>query len=380
MVSIACALLCFGAGAVRSENGPRITGAAETVFDWTQHACARWDIPDAPARAWRDGQGAVNLVAGSEESRASRGPTLERLRRDCEVVHRGSKSADPAAFDDRSWLAAIVAVPGRPLEALAHVEYHGHAHPGRCTGAYSECWSNAIVALISADEGRSFEHAEPALVAALPYRYDGGAGRRIGYFNPSNVLEHDGHLYVFVFAERYGAQRRGACLLRRPLDGTAQDWRAWDGRAFTVRFADPYAEHISNPERHVCAPVPGLRSTVSSVLEHLPSGRFVAVTPTTGIKPDGQEASGIDWTTSNDLVHWSPPRLLLEVPLLWRRDCKAAAAFAYPSLIDPDSRSRTFDSTDSALWLYLTQMPLNGDCRIGPRRNLVRYPVSWPRG
>jgi hypothetical protein len=356
---------------------PRITGDAETVFDWERARCGRWDIPDAPARAWRMPDGGVALLAGSENTRASRGSDLESLERDCAVLHSGAGADDPAAFDDKAWIASLHA-GGTRLEALAHAEYHGHLRPDRCAGDYMACWSNAIVALESED-GRTFRRPDGrAVVATLPYRYDGDAAGRIGYFNPSNILQVGPDIYVFVFAEAYRAQARGPCLLRRPIDGRPADWRGWDGSRFSVAFVDPYQQRVNNPVGHVCAPIPGLDSTISSVVRHAGSGRFLAVTPAERRDANGRVRGGIWWTASDNLRDWTEPKLLLEVPLLWSRDCDRPAAFAYPSLIDAESTSRNFDTVDSSFWLYLVEMPLDEACRVGPRRNLIRLPVSWP--
>jgi hypothetical protein len=361
---------------VSAQPDPAVMGPPAAAFDWTRDRCARWDIPDTPARAWRLPTGEVSLVAGSEVSRASRGTDLDLLARDCAILHQGARSDDPGAFDDRSWIAATH-VQGTRVEALAHVEFHGHLRPWLCRAGYAECWSNAIVALESSDGGRRFERMTPAIVAALPYRYDGKAGRRVGYFNPSNILRFDGQLHVFVFAERWRAQRRGVCLLRRPLEGGAGDWRAWDGSGFGVRFADPYRQAVLDPGRHVCAPLAGLTSTLSSVVRHERTGRFLAVTPAELPAPDGTLRRGIWWTVSDDLLRWSRPELLHEVPLLWRRDCTRPAAFAYPSLLDDDSASENFETVDDHFWLYLVEMPLDEACRVGPHRDLIRMPVSW---
>lgn len=362
------AMLAAAAGAASAE--PRVVGPAETAIDMPGDGCGRWDIPDTPARAWREA-GGVALLAGSEASRVSRGPDLGRLVRDCGVVHRGAGDDDPGAYDDRAWVHSTWA-DGARVTALAHVEYHGHLRPGRCAaGAYLPCWRNAIVELRSEDGGRSFRRV--GLVAALPYRYAGEAGERSGYFNPSNILARDGYLYAFVMAEATGAQRRGPCLIRRPLAGGPGDWRAWDGAGFGGRFADPYREDVPDPARHVCAPVAGLRSTVSGVVA-APGRGFLAVTAMTGA--DG--VSGVYWARSDDLVTWSPPALLWAAPLMWRRDCAAPAAFAYPSLIDADSPSPNFETVDGRFWLYVVRMPLGPDCGVGPERDLMRMPVSWP--
>ena len=56
-----------------------------------------------------DEDGNVRLVAGSEQSRASVGPSLGQLTRDCAVLYRGAEADDPAAYDDRVWLHATYA-------------------------------------------------------------------------------------------------------------------------------------------------------------------------------------------------------------------------------------------------------------------------------
>jgi hypothetical protein len=50
--------------------------------------------------------------------------------------------------------------------------------------------------------------------------------------------------------------------MRRPVGGTAQDWRAWDGQDFRLAFVDPYGAPPDNPARHVCAPVRGITTTI----------------------------------------------------------------------------------------------------------------------
>ena len=362
-------LLPWAAGA-----GPRVVGAPETVFDWSSAACADWDIPDTPARAWRSADGMVHLLAGAEESRASVGPDLDEVEHDCTVLHRGAHSDDPGAYDDRAWIHATYA-EGDRVTALAHVEFHGHRRPGLCASRdRGDCWRNAIVELRSDDGGRTFRRV--GLVAALPYRYAGEGAGRSGYFNPSNIIRRGDYLHAFVMAERTGAQRRGPCLLRRPLGGGPGDWRGWDGGGFTVRFADPYREDLADPARHVCAPVEGIGSTLSSVVER--AGTYLAVTAATRARPDAAERSGIYWTISRDLVHWSPPALLWAAPLLWRRGCAAPAAYAYPALLDGDSASASFETVDDGFWLYLVEMRLGPGCSVGRDRDLIRLPVSWP--
>ena len=362
--------------ALAEPQAPRVAGAEEVVFDWVHDRCATWDIPDAPARAWRDAEGRVHLLAGSDRSRAATGADLDHLTRDCAILHRGAQADDPAAWNDRTWIAAVHSRDGRHVIALGHMEYHGHRRPETCpSGDYAACWYNAVIELRSDDGGHSFARSGGGadVVAAPGKPYSGDAGRRQGYFNPSNILEHNGYLYAFVFAEAAGLQRRGPCLIRRPLQGGPGDWRAWGEGGFAIRFINPYAEPEADPADHVCRPIPGLRGTMSSVVRHRGTGTFLAVTPIESA--DG--TAGVFWTVSTDLVTWTPPRLLYRVPLLWRRDCEKPAAYAYPSLIDADSPSPSFDTVDDGFWLYLTRMPLEPDCSVSARRDLVRLPIAW---
>jgi hypothetical protein len=82
----------------------RVTGTEETVFDWSQNACEGADIPDAPARAFRDASGRVQLISSHYVNRRMIGPDLNHLTRDCHVIMRSTLNPDPAKFDDREWI------------------------------------------------------------------------------------------------------------------------------------------------------------------------------------------------------------------------------------------------------------------------------------
>ncbi|MFT3973996.1 MAG: hypothetical protein QM699_11265 [Amaricoccus sp.] len=367
--------LLAAAPAAPAAAAPRIAGAAETTFSWANDRCATWDIPDTPARAWRDASGATHLVAGSEASRASVGPDLDHLSRDCSVLYQAAGNPDPAAVDERGWIHSIFTADGVHVIALVHEEFHGRIGVTCESDSSGDCWRNSIVEISSDDGGRTFRRQGLALVAGPPYRYNDDADGRTGYFNPSNILEREGFLYVFVWATGDHAQRTGACLLRRPVNGDAADWRGWDGSGFTVRFVDPYREDVPDPAEHVCAPLDGVTSVISSVVAS-PDGGFVAVSPTTRAEEAGR-VSGIHWMQSPDLLKWSSPELLLPVPLLWRHGCDESQVYAYPALLDPDSPSPVYATVSRHLWLYLAEIRLV-DCRAGPERNLVRFPINLP--
>jgi hypothetical protein len=334
--------------------------------------CAANDIPDAPARAWRGADGRVRLIAGQHRNRVWSGPSLDALARDCRIVHEGRGDPDPAALDDRTWIAAIVTRDGRDIAALAHMEFQGHRHPGRCAlDRYRACWRNAIVALRSLDGGARFARASRgAVVADLPVAYSGLEGRPTGYFGPSNIVARDGFWWVWLFAEAWGPQVRGVCLLRAPAERWPPAWSAWDGRGFGARLDGSAGE----AEQRVCRPLPGLGSTLASVVTHRPTGQLIAVEAARRRDAAGVERTGIWYRTATEPTHWSPPRLLIELPLLFANHCEPVV-YAYPSLLDPASESRIFDSVGDRPWLYLTELA-SADCKPSMERRLVRLPLE----
>ncbi len=357
----------------------RLTSQApDPVFVWARDRCETWNIPDAPTRAFRTADGRVRLIAAHNRNRFMDGPDLGRLRLDCDVVFRGSGDDRPEAYDDKLWLSALWTEDGAVVHALVHAEFHGQHRPHACPAArYMACWRNQLIHAVSRDGARSFARDGLALVAGVPYRFDGAAGRRSGYFEPSNVFRFEGALHAFVWAEGYEAQRRGACLLRTTDIADPRAWRAWDGQHFSVAFVDAHRDPIDHPARHVCAPIRGLDGIVQSVVRHVPSGRYVALFATVrAAAPGGPRQSGVWYASSPDLVNWNTPRLLLEAPLMWALACPQTAAWAYPALIDRDSAARNFDEAGARAELYLTRFNLASDCRLGPDRDLVRFGVE----
>ena len=357
-----------------------VIGEQHVVFAWAEDRCAANDIPDAPARAFQDEAGAIRLFAAHWSNRPFAGPTLEAVRRDCEGAFHGGGNNDPGAFDDRIWLTSFWTTDGKVVHALGHAEYHGHLRPTVCSaGRYMACWWNAVVQLVSNDGGRTFRRVGGpgrGLVAALPYKYDQRQGRPAGYFSPSNIIRRDGYWYVFIFAESYGAQRRGACLLRSDNIEDPKSWRAWDGKGFTIAFVDPYVDTAFQPGHHVCVPVPGLSSTISSV-SRLPGadGYVVLIAATRRPTPEDETVAGIYYMTSADFIIWSKPKLLLAVPVMFAFSCDATSVYAYPSLLDQGSSSRNFESVGGEGFLYLTRIPIRG-CRLTMERDLVRYALT----
>ncbi len=369
--SAACLLSPVAGLAETAPPPPDLTLLPEerVLFDWQTERCERWDIPDTPLRAWRGEDGAVRLVAGSEATRASVGSSPMQVSRDCRTLLEGAQDPDPAARNDRWWIASTFVLEDGRVIALVHAEYHGHSHDGACASdVYLTCWRNAILAAESTDGGATFDVDTEVPVAALPYAYDRRQTGRTGYFSPSNIIEVDGYLYAFVFASPYRDQQRGVCLMRRSADRSDPTWRAWDGTDFAVQLSGR-----RDAPTALCQPLEGVRGNLTSVTRH--GDGFLAVSPMTAPDRDGATKSGFWALASTDLITWSAPVLVLERPLLWRSDCHAPYTYAYPAFLDPGSTDRNFATVSRTFWLTFVQMRLAPNCRAGPDRDLVARSV-----
>jgi hypothetical protein len=358
-----------------------IVGPQQTVFDWSRQACEDIDIPDAPARAFRDASGRVQLMASHYVSRRAIGPDLGHLTHRCDVVMDSDYDPLPQNYDDKSWIASTYTTDGRTIFALVHDEYQGNTHPGRCaSGDYFKCWYNVITFARSNDSGRTFRQpAGPAkLVAAIPYRYEPDSGAH-GLFEPSNIVyrQKDGYYYTLLRAGGYRDQKTGACLIRTRQLTNPSSWRGWNGAGFGTRFIDPYRESAP-PQDHLCEPV-GVNqiSTMSSSLtwntylnEYLLVGSSSDYSPT-----DKRGVIGFYYAVSPDLIHWSRRRLFREVVFPWAFTCGDRQPVAYPSVLDPSSKSRNFETTGKRPWLFFTRLHYSG-CRQTLDRDLVRVPIE----
>lgn len=355
----------------------RVVGQPQPVFDWGSSACETMNYPDLPARAFRDAVGGVQLLLPHFDNFRMTGPSLDQLSVDCDPVLLSPRQAAPRRFRDREWIASIFTRDGSSVWALVHDEYQGNRHHGRCPShRYPRCWYNAITLAHSTDGGRSYTVAPPSqsLVAAAPYRYRADRGPA-GVFTPSNiVVGPDGAFYALVRIRDPGAER-GTCLLRTRQVGRAGSWRAWNGVGFAGRFSDPYR----SPQRRriPCAPVG--RGRIAEMAESLTYNTALGAYLLVGLAPPGPASlgpkrRGIYFATSQDLVHWSPRRLVTRAVTTHNYRCGGPSPLAYPSVIDPASASRTFATSGATPYLYYTQFRYRS-CDHTADRDLMRVPL-----
>lgn len=350
-----------------------LLGSPETVFDHSKDACGGSDVPDAPARAFRDAEGGIVLFAPHYDNRALRGPRFDALKLDCRITLPSGDQAEPASYNDQNWIAATWTDDGARVAALVHHEYHGATHPGRCAMKdYMSCWYNTVTQVRSQDGGASFSAFQPpAVVAAAPFRQEVGQGRHRGFFNPSNIFADGNRRYFFAATTGWDGQDSGACLFRSDDAFDPKRWRAYDGSAFSIAYPDPYRSGAKPRPCRTVAPFP---APVGAVVRHRPTGTWIAVFQASagGVFP----VAGLYSTSSRDLLAWDEPRLLLAGKTLYDDPCTAGGAMiAYPSLIDREARGRNFDDVGETADLYYTTLRVEG-CTITSARDLVRRRVA----
>lgn len=375
MLMMFAAPVVYGAPIDPPRPDVRLVGAASVMFDPARNGCDGNDVPDAPVRAFRRADGAMVLFGLHYTNHALVGPSLDTLRISCRSAFQAHENADPATYDDRSWIAAVSTRDGRIVDALLHHEFQANEHPGRCRfPTYMQCWFNTVLAVRSTDGGATFTKLAAPVVASAPFRQDAEQGRHRGFFNPSNIVSDGVFSYMFASTTGWAGQDGGVCLFRTDDPDRPGSWRAWDGTSFSVRFADPYKMTPARPEAH-CAIIAPFPAPVGGIVRQRGSGVWFAVfqaSASAGVFP----VAGFYVAASRDLKHWSVPRLLLAGATNYDDPCKAGARMlAYPALLDPDADGRNFDNAGATAELVFASLRVD-KCAITSDRVMLRQPVT----
>lgn len=347
-----------------------LEGPWRVMFDPQLHRCDGHDVPDTPARAFRNAHGQIVMFALHYIARPLRGASLDTLKIDCRSSYGSSLNPDPAAYDSQSWIAATWTRDGHNVEAIVHHEYRAALHK-RCSVPASNalaCWYNTILAARSHDGGSSFaKHAYP-VIAAAPFRQEFEQQRHRGFLNPSNMFAHGKHVYFFAAETGWSGQPHGVCLFRSADPSKPRSWRAWDGSDFTIQYDDPYRPNMRKPR--ACKPVAPFPAQVGAVVRHRASGLYLAVVQTW--KDERYfPVPGFYYATSRDLLNWSAPALLMATKTQYDNPCGSRALNSYPSILDANAEGRNFDDTGSSAWLYWVSMRIEG-CNHTSDRKLIR--------
>ena len=358
--------------AVAQQVGPEVF-----IYDWSVNKCGDYDIPDEPSRAFRDSTGKINLW--------NQQPTNHRWLADqlngawthpCATVMGSSSSCTASNYNYKEWLASPWTPDGTTVYALVHNEYHGQSCTSGCPSG-NACWYNAITSAYSTNGGATFTQltAPTHVVANTPYQFTQDGPN--GYFTPSNIVRSsDGYFYAFFRAEPHLAQQFGACLIRTRDLSDPSSWRAWNGTGFLVQFRNPYLATL-NPAQHVCAPVDFL--SIGTITESLTYNtyfrKWMLLGNSVGDPPNGKPP-GVYYSLSDDLLNWSNAALLMEAEVRWATDCIKPDPIKDPSLLDPASTSRNFETVGQTAQLFYTWYHMDG-CNGTLDRDLIRIPIQF---
>ena len=378
-------------------EGVEIAGPEEVVYDQHAQQCASPNpSADSYARAFRDANGRIQLIVTALEGTTRMiGTAFSNLARDCASVFTSSKDPDPSKYNDREWISSLYTNDGTTVHALIHEEYHpwDHTTPpfdnNTMCGippsqeAVAKCWYNAITYARSTNGGAAYAQSTPsALVATIPYIYQ----KQMlvsGIFNPSNIVFKDGYYYMLAKRILPGLGDAGAraCAFRTNNIADPTSWKAWDGTGFNLKAAyNPYQETITDPASKVCGDLTaaggGDEGTGRVVLGggltfNTYLNKWVLVHGTaTGSSAAGTKRIGAFYLTSDDLVHWSAPKLIMKSQRSMTDE--KGPMRVYYTLIDHDDTTRNFERSDNTAYLYYSVREEGGS-----GFDLMRVPIRF---
>ena len=82
------------------------------------------------------------------------------------------------------------------------------------------------------------------------------------------------------------------------------------------------------------------------------------------------------YSLSEDLIHWDSRKLIRQVGAALDIQVRRQQSDPLPSLLDPDSKSRNFETVGKTPWLYFTRFHYK-DCKQTSNRDLVRVPIEF---
>ena len=318
----------------------------QTIYDYSANPCPEKYIPDGPAHAFVRADGKYVLEAEEDDNWQLVGDSPFSLQLSCPsilssssygLLNRGETDIQATYTEDGQTIFGFAGQDLSPIdEALGCVDLG--------TG---NCWQNDIEAVVSQDGGNSFAFTSPGNgnVAALTHTPSTTQVSQEGYFNSSNIVKRDGFYYMLVFVDDTATQQQRTCLLRTNNLSDPGSWLGYDGSGFTAT-----TQPVPGSDAIPCAAVgAGSLYDTTTSLSFIPrKGIYVAVFQTRlQLAGDATVVPGAYYSTSADLVNWTPPQRLMALPQLPGVDSLTEAT-AYPVLLDPFSRTRNFETIDSS--------------------------------
>ncbi len=347
-------------------------GQMATLYNWKTQSCEEEFIPDSPARAFRRADGKVTLISSHRENWSLVGSDFKSLRPNCRSLLRSKNNTAANSPLGLLWLQSFFTTDGKNIAALVSEDRTAVNISAGCVAPKYDgrCWLNNILAAQSNDMGQTFRilDTKQRTVATLAKVYPPKARARFGAFTISNMIRKDGHNYFMSWVQGVGVQPAGNCLFRNDDPFKPERWRAWDGQNFSVDMRQPV-------KNQTCKTIANLPGEVRSITLHTRSGQWIAVLAARQkLGGDSEPIAGFYYTTSSDLFNWNPVRRIMAAPL--STDNRYPYILNYPSLIDPDSKSRLFDTIDGNNPILLFVMHRLNNGRGTMNRNINYIPLK----
>jgi len=362
----------------------QIVGNQQTVLDWTTKHCSNGgsnDAPDLPAKAFKDHNGKTVVIASNRNTRLLIGDSLNTVhRQNCNIAMSSGNNSDPAQYNHQEWMNTLYTEDGKNVYGVVHNEFHAeYLYPELCsTKDVNKCWMVSLTLAKSTDGGRSFTQSSAPnhFIGTAPYRYvkDGG---RVGPYMASNIIKKDNFYYMLIQNGKYKDQERGTCIARTNDLNNPKTWRMWDGAGYKINFIDPYRSK-SDPKNHVCKPV--ATKEISNIADSLTYNTYLKKYIIVGESIygyAGEKEEGIYYSSSSDLINWSPKKILWKTKIFHTWAAGDQNPIGYPSLIDPTSSTRNYETTGQRPYLYFTRMNWAGGNKQD--RDLVRIQIEFTK-
>ncbi len=344
----------------------------QIVYNYNANPCAEKYIPDGGAHGFVRADGKFVLQAQEDDNWQMVGNSPFNLQVSCPsilptsrygLLTRGETDIQATYTEDGQ---TIYGFAGQDLSRLNYAE-------GCVDQGGGNCWQNDIEEVVSTDGGNNFNFTSTGNgnVAAVSYALSPTGTTYTGYFNTSNIVKRNGYYYMLDFVNDTVTGGR-TCLLRTNNLADPTSWRGYDGSGFTATTLP-----VAGSAAAACVGVRGGLLGVTSSLQYIPrKGIYIGVFQyVTQLPGDKALVPGVYYSTSADMVNWTPMQRLLVLPSISGMGSTDEAT-AYPVLMDPFSKTRNFETIDSNTPVVMfTDIYINQYGSETLDRNLSAIPV-----
>ena len=368
------------------------------------------DFPDVPIRCFTVDNGQFKCYWGNA-AYGTRATLFSNSSRSWDFVKRyctnvlpkspnknipnNSNNGGPDTFQNRYWLNSLWKTDDNNIVAIIHNEFHGwETDPKKyCpSSSHTKCWYPNSIAASSNDKGQSFKlmttnDNKQQLVISTPYQYvpDGGnSSQHQGVVHTSNIIKHDSDYYILAqssVGSTAHPSQSGVCVYRTQSIQDPTSWLGWHNGQFSVQNINPYPTKATDPENHICQPIPTLKQqgiySLNGWTYNTALNRYLAV----GI--DKNQIIAVV-SQGDDVTKWQLYHPLMKINWIsdWVKSKPGSGltAFAYCSIIDLTSRSLD-PSHEDQNFMYSGKNPWLVCTRFNPKqsrgRDNTRDIVGW---